>query len=65
MTLLRRTPFPVAVCLALRLLLPPGLAASRLELVSRAEPSLLADSGGGASAVGCLSSDGRFTVFTA
>jgi Tol biopolymer transport system component len=66
MVCLRRPAF-----LALCLLLPLAAAASatQVELVSVAEPSLTAGSGGSQSAVGgvatrTVSTDGRFTVFT-
>jgi len=51
------------------LLIPAALPASRIELISAADPSLLSDSGGGASTVASngsrvVSSGGRLTVFT-
>jgi Tol biopolymer transport system component len=58
-----------ALWLLAALLSPLPLPASQVELVSVAEPTLLADSGGAESAVGgftarTVSSDGRFSVFT-
>jgi Tol biopolymer transport system component len=58
----------LAVCCAL-CLIPGALSASHIELVSVADPSLAADSGGGNSLAGpngsrTVSADGRFTVFT-
>jgi Tol biopolymer transport system component len=51
------------------LMISPPVLATQVELISRAEPSLLAGSGGSQSATGgvtarTVSVDGRFTVFT-